>query len=187
MNAYGSLPSAHRAERVVVGVSGSPGSRTALRAALSEAVRRGAELWAVTAWVVPGGLVATRRAAPDPLMAQQCRSLAWDALVDSLDGTLGGTDPGVPLRALPVHGAPGRSLVDLADREGDLLVVGAGRSGALRRFQPGPVARYCLMHATCSVMAVPPSPLEAEWKSVRRRNALGLPLDTGRLLGTSHG
>lgn len=47
--------------RVVVGVSGSLGSVTALRRAASEARRRSAELWPVLAWVPPGGELAARR------------------------------------------------------------------------------------------------------------------------------
>ncbi|MFG3309503.1 universal stress protein [Streptomyces wuyuanensis] len=172
MTANMSLPSAPRVPRVLVGINGSPGSRTALRVAVAEAFLREVELWAVTAWTVPDGLAASRRAAPDPLMARQCQNMADETLMGVLDGALGNTHPGVPLRSVLVRGAPGHSLVDLADHEGDLLVVGSGSRSALRRLFPGPVARYCLSHASCPVLAVPPSPLEAELKSLRRRNAL---------------
>ncbi|MYR02834.1 universal stress protein, partial [Streptomyces sp. SID6139] len=49
--------------RVVVGVSGSLGSVTALRRAGALARRLGAELWPVLAWEPPGGDPATRRSA----------------------------------------------------------------------------------------------------------------------------
>ncbi|MFE8946945.1 hypothetical protein [Streptomyces sp. NPDC007856] len=41
--------------------------------------------------------------------------------------------------------------------------------------------RYCLAHATCPVLAVPPSPLEAGLRAAHRRNALGLRLDVRRM------
>ncbi|WP_032767926.1 universal stress protein, partial [Streptomyces griseus] len=44
----------------------------------------------------------------------------------------------------------------------DLLVVGSGPRGRrLPRLRPS-VTRYCLAHAHCPVLAVPPNPLEAE-------------------------
>jgi hypothetical protein len=52
-------------------------------------------------------------------------------------------------------------LVDHADRPDDLLVVGTGRRGGLRRLRRS-VGRYCLAHARCPVIAVPPSDLMEE-------------------------
>ncbi|MEV7992236.1 hypothetical protein AB0O67_10035 [Streptomyces sp. NPDC086077] len=49
------------AARVVVGVSGSLGSLTALGRATQEARCRGAELWPVPAWEPPGGQLAASR------------------------------------------------------------------------------------------------------------------------------
>lgn len=50
--------------RVVVGVSGSLGSLTALCRAAAEARLRGASLWPVLAWEPPGGELAARRSPP---------------------------------------------------------------------------------------------------------------------------
>jgi Universal stress protein family len=55
-----------------------------------------------------------------------------------------------------VRGEPGLVLSGLTDSPTDLLVVGAGRRGGLRRFAHGQVSRYCLAHARCPVLAVPP-------------------------------
>jgi hypothetical protein len=41
-----------------------------------------------------------------------------------------------------------------------VIVVGAGRRGVLSRLFHGRVARYCVAHAGCPVLAIPPSPLE---------------------------
>jgi hypothetical protein len=43
------------------------------------------------------------------------------------------------------------------------------------------VARYCLAHAVCPVLALPPSPLSRELASVHRRIRLWLPLDAREL------
>jgi Universal stress protein family len=41
----------------------------------------------------------------------------------------------------------------------DLLVVGAGRRGKLARISHGGVSRYCVAHALCPVLTVPPPAL----------------------------
>ncbi|MBL1083041.1 universal stress protein [Streptomyces actinomycinicus] len=162
--------------RVVVGVSGSLGSVTALRRATSLARRLGAELWPVLAWEPPGGDPAARRSPEAGPMAAECQRLAKQRLAAVLDEIFGADGPGVPMRAVVVRGAPGRALVATADRENDVLVVGAGRRGLQRAFS-GRVSRHCLAHAVCPVLAVPPSPLESELLSVHRRNTWHLRID----------
>ncbi|WP_225827911.1 universal stress protein [Streptomyces naphthomycinicus] len=163
--------------RVVVGVSGSLGSVTALRRAAELARRVGAELWPVLAWEPPGGDSAARRSPAAGLMVEEWQRLAKQRLASVLDEIFGTEGPGVPMRALVVRGAPGRALVATADRESDVLVVGAGRRG-LRRAFSGRVSRHCLAHAACPVLAVPPSPLQSELLSVHRRNTWHLRMDT---------
>ncbi|MFE2139893.1 hypothetical protein ACFW9X_43125, partial [Streptomyces sp. NPDC059466] len=58
---------------------------------------------------------------------------------------------------------------------------GAARRGGGTRLCSCSVSRYCLAHAVCPVLAVPPSPLEAELTSAHRRNLWHLRLDTRRL------
>ncbi|MFG3201467.1 universal stress protein [Streptomyces sp. NPDC048192] len=168
------------APRVVVGVSGSLGSVTALRRATALARRLGAELWPVLAWEPPGGDPAARRSPAAGLLVEDWQRLARQRLASVLEEIFGGDSPGVPLHALVVRGAPGPALVATADREDDVLVVGAGRRGLQRAFS-GRVSRHCLAHAVCPVLAVPPSPLESELLSVHRRNAWHLRMDIRRL------
>nr|WSW48774.1 universal stress protein [Streptomyces sp. NBC_01001] len=55
-------------------------------------------------------------------------------------------------RPSPPWAATGPVLTRTADRDGDLLVVGARR----RRLLPGfSTARYCAAHAACPVLVVP--------------------------------
>jgi nucleotide-binding universal stress UspA family protein len=65
-------------------------------------------------------------------------------------------------RPLIVRGEAGRALVRAASQPGDLLVVGTGRRGAVSRLAGGSVSRYCLAHAACPVLAVPPGSLEQQ-------------------------
>ncbi|WP_062643194.1 universal stress protein [Streptomyces maremycinicus] len=169
------------APRVVVGVSGSPGSLTALGRAADEARHRGAELWPVLVWEPPGGEFAVRRSTSAAVLAEDWERLARERLRDALREVFGGGGHGVPTRALVARGTPGPALVGTADREDDLLVLGAGRRGLLHRALWPSTGRYCLAHAVCPVLAVPPSPLQAALASARRRNALRLRLDTGHL------
>jgi nucleotide-binding universal stress UspA family protein len=168
---------ASAATRVVVGVSGSLGSVTALRRAAALARRLGAELWPVLAWEPPGGDPAARRTPASGLLVEEWQRLAEQRLASVLDEIFGDDGPGVPMRALVVRGATGRALVAIADRENDVLVVGAGRRGLHRAFS-GRVSRHCLAHAVCPVLAVPPSPLESDLVAVHRRNAWHLRMDT---------
>jgi hypothetical protein len=69
--------------------------------------------------------------------------------------------------------------VEAADQPGDLLVIGTGRRSPLGRALRRSVGRYCLAHARCPVLAVPPSALMDElahgWPRswpLRRRRAL---------------
>jgi nucleotide-binding universal stress UspA family protein len=171
--------------RVVVGVNGSPGSLAALHRAAGEARRTGAELLAVLAWEPPTGELAHRRALlPVPLA--DLRQEASERLLAALHTAFGDAGPGVPLQGLVARGAPGRALVESADRPDDLLVIGAGCRGRVRRALFPSVARYCLAHAVCPVLALPPSPLREDLAALRRRVSLRLPLDARELTEDRH-
>lgn len=166
--------------RVVLGVTGTPGSLAALHRAAAEARVRGAELLAVLAWQPPGGDLASRDGCGPSVLAE-CRAASADRLRDALGTAFGVVGPGVPVAGLTVRGTPGAALVDTARDPEDLLVVGAGPRTPLRRLLRPSVARYCLAHATCPVLSVPPSPLQAELAAAHRRNLWRLPLDLREL------
>ncbi|MFD7814591.1 universal stress protein [Streptomyces sp. NPDC059785] len=172
---------APRAARVVVGVSGSPGSLAALRRAAGEARLRGAELWPVLAWEAPGGGPGAQRSLAGGVLVEDWARLARKRLLSALCEVFGGTGAGVPLRALVAEGTPARVLVRTADREDDVLVVGSGGRGFFNRVLWPSVGRRCLARAVCPVLVVPPSPLEAALATARRRNAWRLRMDTGHV------
>ncbi|MFG2616549.1 universal stress protein [Streptomyces sp. NPDC048507] len=166
--------------RVVVGVSGGTGSPTALHRAAAEARARRAQLWVVLAWRAPGGAPGSRTAWADALYPGY-RAAAVERLRQALDRAVGAAGPGVDLRGQAVRGTPGAVLVDAVRDGDDLLVVGAGtRRGPLGPLRPS-VARYCLAHAPCPVLTVPPGPLRAPLDAVRRRGTWHLPPDAREL------
>lgn len=140
--------------RLVVGVSGSPGSLAALRTALELAHRNDLPLVAVLAWVPPGGDLAERRSPAGHLR----RIWAADArkrLEDALGAACGGVPLDLDIKLIVIRGEPGPALAEVADSGDDLLIVGAGRRGALSRLWRGKVSRYCLSRAQCPVLTVP--------------------------------
>ena len=144
-----------RARRVIAGVNGSVRSLAALRAAAAEARLAGAELLAVHAWVPVGGELAYKRG-PCPVLLEIWEQDARDRLRTAFDEAFGGMPAGLEIRPVIVRFDPGPALVAIADRAGDLLVVGSAGRGQLGCAIHGSVLRYCLAHARCPVMAVPP-------------------------------
>lgn len=153
--------------RIVVGVSDSLACLAAVHRAVDEARRREACLVPVHAWAPAGGEGAYRRS-PCPPLLKEWENAAVERLTTTFEQAFGGWPAGLRVTPLVVRGDVGSSLVRIADRADDLLVVGAGRHGGLRRLFHGSVARYCLAHATCAMLAVPPSELltaaERPWR-----------------------
>lgn len=147
--------------RVITGVSGSPRNLQALRYAAALAHGQGATLIPVLAWVPPGGDVADRRH-PSGYLRRVWVEDARARLHDALDSALGGLPDDVPTEPMVVRGEAGEVLVREASHPGDILVIGSGRHGAVGRLFSVNVNRYCLAHAGCPVLAVPPTALELE-------------------------
>ena len=147
--------------RIIVGVHGSLGSLQALRFAEAEARQRDVPLLPVIAWVPPGGDLAERRHS-SPYLRKIWREAAWERLQAAFDDGLGGIPAGLHVEPRVERGEAGPVLVDTADQPEDLLIIGTGRRGHLGRMFCSSVGRYCLGHARCPVLAVPPSALMDE-------------------------
>lgn len=157
--------------RVVVGVSGSLLSLGALHRAVTEARSRGGVLVTVLAWTPAGGEAAYRRAPCTPLLTAW-EDAAASRLEQAFQDAFGGHPNRLPLRMVTARGEAGTALTQLADPPDDLLVVSTGWQGAFARLFHGGVSRYCLAHARCDVLAVPPSELMRELdRSLRPRAA----------------
>ena len=147
--------------RIVVGVHGSLGSLQALRYAAEEARSRNVPLVPVIAWVSPGGDMAERRC-PSPYLREVWADAAKKRLFDAFETGLGGMPGDVMVEGRVERGETGPVLVDVAAKPGDLLVIGTGRRSLIGRALHKSVGRYCLAHARCPVLAVPPSALMDE-------------------------
>ena len=161
--------------RIIVGVHGSLGSLQALRFAADEARQRNVPLLAVTAWVPPGGDMAERRHS-SPYLRKIWREAAWERLWAAFDAGLGGLPADLQVETQAVRGEAGPVLVDAASQPDDLLIIGTGRRARFGRMMRRSVSRYCLAHARCPVLAVPPSALMDEMshglRAWHRRHAL---------------
>ena len=147
--------------RIIIGVHGSLGSLQALRFAADEARQRSVPLLAVTAWIPPGGDLAERRHS-SPYLRKIWRDAARERLWAAFDAGLGGVPADLRVETQAVRGETGPVLVEVADQPDDLLIIGTGRRAGFGRMMRRSVSRYCLAHARCPVLAVPPSALMDE-------------------------
>jgi nucleotide-binding universal stress UspA family protein len=147
--------------RIIVGVHGSLGSLQALRYAADEARQRDVPLVPVIAWVPPGGDLAERRHS-SAYLRKLWREAARERLNAAFDDGLGGVPADLRVEPHVERGETGAVLVDVASHPEDLLIIGTGRRRILRRLFRTSVPRYCLAHAKCPVLAVPPSALMDE-------------------------
>jgi nucleotide-binding universal stress UspA family protein len=163
--------------RIVVGVHGSLGSLQALRWAAEEARDRHIPLVPVIAWLPPGGDLA-ERSHPSPYLRRVWREAAKTRLLSAFENGLGGIPDDLRVRLSVERGDPGMVLVEASGHPGDLLVIGTGRRNPVSRVLRRSVGRYCLAHAKCPVLAVPPSALMDEMQQgllprlLRRRHVL---------------
>jgi nucleotide-binding universal stress UspA family protein len=157
-----------RTRRIVAGVSASPGNLPALRQAADLARVYDAALTFVHAWLPSGPEFAAWQFPSGPLV-MQWQDDAWQRMWHALDTAFGGLPPDLEAEPLVMRGNPGPVLVGAASRDGDRLVVGAGRRGTFGRLRHGRVSRYCLAHAGCPVIAVPSPALNRA--AIRARDA----------------
>ena len=144
--------------RIIVGVSGSPGSLQALRHAADLARMHQVPVVPVLAWMPPGGDLADR-SHPSAYLRNLWREAAWQRLWDAIGLAFGCIPDDLAIEVDVIRGEAGHVLVGLAFHPGDLLVIGAGRRGVLAHALSCRISRYCLAHAECPVIAVPPPDL----------------------------
>jgi nucleotide-binding universal stress UspA family protein len=145
---------ADSAHRIIVGVDGSPGSKTALKWAMNQAGLTGATVEAITTWQDP---------------AQYGTAYGWTsaafegdtygtAMVKSLDDTIAEVSAQLPhpVTVLPqvIQGHAVEALLHAA-AGADLLVVGSRGHGTFAGIVLGSVSQHCVQHAPCPVVVVP--------------------------------
>ncbi len=147
--------------RIVVGVDDSSGLN-ALRWAVRQARKTGAQLVAVRSWTLSlprhGGTRHRRkRRSPTVLVfaGNEQREESAEIVRQAFRSAIGGIPRDVVLTIETPEGDPGAALADLAIADGDLLVVGTEPHRTARRLVHGSVSRYCTAHAHCPVVIVP--------------------------------
>ena len=139
-------------KRIVVGVDGSPASRTALEWAGDEAVRHGSELVVVAAWLpIPPPLAGTSSTLPTHGVTYPGES-AKKQLMETIRDVLGEEPPAL-VQPQVKEGSAAKVLIDLSE-EADLLVVGARGHGGFAGMLLGSVSQHVAAHAKCTVVVV---------------------------------
>lgn len=137
-----------RPGRIVVGVDGSPASRSALAWAARQAELTGGGVDAVIAWQYPVGYGAPSAAVPDFDFAGNARQALAEAIAEASAGS-----PRVGIRQHVVQGHPAAALLKASDNA-DLLVVGNRGHGGFTEALLGSVSQHCVHHARCPVVVV---------------------------------
>jgi nucleotide-binding universal stress UspA family protein len=141
-----------RSPAIVVGVSGSRASVTALGWAAGEAARLHGRLHAVLAWTAPSH--ASYAPSPPPLDQEKCRECAHRDLAAAVRAVFGPAPPDYVVTEV-VEGQPERALTEKS-AGADLLVLGLASACGLAGRSLGPVIRTCLSRAHCPVVVVGP-------------------------------
>lgn len=144
-----------RAERIVVGVDGSPEALHALAWARDEAVLRGATLHLVHAWAPPAPVseIAAMAAAIDD---KAYEAAANDVLEHARASITTESPESLTIESEVIRGYPSSVLLDSAT-DADLLVIGSRGRGGFTSLLLGSVSHQCVHHATMPVAVVPAS------------------------------
>jgi nucleotide-binding universal stress UspA family protein len=138
------------ASRFVVGVDGSPSSRTALRWAVRQANLTNGTVDAVLAWQIPMVLQSYGMA---PIYVEEDGSFEENArkTIDAVIGEEVEPADSQRVRSLVIQGHPAQVLLDAA-ADADLLVVGSRGHGEFAEALLGSVSQNCVHHAPCPVL-----------------------------------
>jgi nucleotide-binding universal stress UspA family protein len=139
---------------IVVGVDGSPASAAALRWALEEAVRRGAEVEAITTREREPAFVPATPIGLSPHGDKPHRHPVQE-LVDMVREASSRLERPPEVTEVVLVGDPAVELAR-ASRHADLLVVGSHGHGKAAGVLLGSVVSECLRRSACPVVVIPP-------------------------------
>jgi nucleotide-binding universal stress UspA family protein len=146
--------------RIVVGVDGSPCSKTALLWALNQARQTGADVEAVAAWQRPAtygaGLGYAYVWPPSTLDVDSAAADALKALDETVSDVTAQMDQPIKVLTRVVQGHPAEVLTTAA-AGAQMLVVGTRGHGTFAGILLGSVSQHCVQHAPCPVAVIPPA------------------------------
>jgi nucleotide-binding universal stress UspA family protein len=141
--------------KIVVGVDGSESSLDAVRWALEEARKRGAEVHVVTAWHTdPPPMQGQPMMVGMPYRAREAALADQQAQQEKVMEAVQGATEGVTVHRHMIGQWPPRVLVRIS-ADADLLVLGRQGHSWLAEKLLGSVSAYCVRHATCPVVITP--------------------------------
>jgi nucleotide-binding universal stress UspA family protein len=144
-------------QRIVVGVDGSPGSKTALRWAMTQAQLTGATVEAVAGWQDPTTNGYSFGWVPEPFDGENQAALTQKTLDQAIAEVSNQFDTPVPVQTRVVEGHPAQILPEIS-ADAQLLVVGSRGHGGFVGILLGSVSRHCVQHSSCPVVVVPKEP-----------------------------
>jgi nucleotide-binding universal stress UspA family protein len=146
MSAQGS-----EAQRIVVGVDGSPPAQAALAWALGQAELTDGSVDAVIVWEYPPAIGGFGVGA-SMYEGANFRELAEKTVTEAV-GSATAPAGSVSVRTQVIEGNPAQVLLAAAD-DADLLVVGSRGHGGFVGALLGSVSQHCVHHAHCPVVVV---------------------------------
>ncbi len=150
-----------RAQRIVVGVDETHGSRAALAFAMREAACRGGVLDVITTWTLADDNQSAGRDGNGHEIPERARQHAQQIQDRAVALTLQEVDARPLLSRQVLEGDAGKVLLRVA-RDADYLVVGSSADAPLRPASPSSVSGYVVRHASCEVVVVQTSARESE-------------------------
>lgn len=143
------------ADRIVVGIDGSPPADDALRWALDEARLRGADLEVVHAWEHPAVAMVQYGNVALPVTARDELEKAAEELIRRTLRDVVGAKAGQPVTLSTVirEGKPSEVLV-AESKDAAMVVVGARGRGGFSSLLLGSVSSQVVHHATVPVVVV---------------------------------
>jgi nucleotide-binding universal stress UspA family protein len=138
------------ADRIVVGIDGSPSSTQALRWAVFMAAATASTVEAVTVWHLPSVSSAGAWAAVTPYWrpGEDARKMLEDVVKEALPEARPSS-----LRLTIREGATAKVLLEVS-ASARMLVVGSRGHGGFAGLLLGSVSTACSAHATCPVLVV---------------------------------
>jgi nucleotide-binding universal stress UspA family protein len=142
--------------KIVVGYDGSDVSRDAVRFAVEEGELRRALVEIVHAWTAPPPPVDSIALTPEindyyPALLAQLRERAEQWVAAVVDEVTAGKQD-VQVEGVAIEGAPAAVLLDEAERDALMVVVGSRGHGGFARLLLGSVSEQVARHAPCPVV-----------------------------------
>jgi nucleotide-binding universal stress UspA family protein len=144
----------HDTDRIVIGVDGSQGSKTALRWAMIQAGRTGATVEAITVWQDPARYGTAYGWTSQAFEGDTYINTMAKVLDDTVDEVSAQLDRPVTVVTRILEGHPAEALLRAASGA-RLLVLGSRGHGAFAGMVLGSITQHCIQHPPCPVVVVP--------------------------------